>query len=62
MVWGGGVRLEITDAAVTEGRVAGVLGWLNKIGGRMLDGAAISSIETKNRFANDLTRWDIGRP
>lgn len=57
-----GVMLAITDEAVTEGRVEGVLGWLDQIGNGMLDGAAISSIEAKNRLANDLTRWDIRRP
>jgi hypothetical protein len=39
-----------------------VLGWIDDIGGGMLDGAEISSIEAKNRLANDLTRWDLRRP
>jgi hypothetical protein len=66
-VFGEGVRLkavtlEITREAVTEGRVEGVLGWLDELGGGMLDGARISSIKAENRLANDLTRWDFLRP
>ena len=66
-VFGEGVRLkamtlEITEEAVTEGRVEGVLGWLDNLGGGMLDGAKISSINAKNRLANDLTRWDFVKP
>ena len=57
-----GVTLEVTVMPVTEGRIEGLLSWLPSIGGGMLDGAAISSIEAANRLANDLTRLDIVRP
>jgi len=53
------MTLEITDAPVTEGVVEGVLGWMEAIGGGMLDGERFSSINAPNRLANDLTRTDF---
>ena len=48
------VTLEITDEAVTEGRVVPVLLWLNSIGSNRLDGKRIGTIHTDKRFANSL--------
>jgi hypothetical protein len=58
-VFGKGVRLqavmlEITDEAVTEGRVVPVLRWLNTIGSNRFDGQRFGTIYTDNRFANSL--------
>ncbi len=55
------ITLEITDEAVTEGRVGKVLGWLETIGNTMLDGRSISTIEAENRLANSLSRLDFRR-
>jgi hypothetical protein len=49
------VTLEITDEAVTEGRVEGVLGWLDEVWPRQLDGRRIETLDAKNRFANSLS-------
>lgn len=57
-----GMTLEITDDPVTGGVVDGVLGWLEAIGGGMLDGERFSSINAPNRLANDLTRFNFVRP
>lgn len=56
------VTLEITDEAVTKGRVEPVLGWIETVGDGMLDGKQFSSINAENRLANDLTRIDFVRP
>ena len=58
-VFGEGVRLkavtlEITEEAVTEGRVVPVLPWLNSVGSNRLDGKRFGTIHTDNRFANSL--------
>ena len=55
------LTLEITDEPVTEGKIESVLGWLKTIGGGMLDGRRISTINAENRLANDLTRVDFIR-
>ncbi len=55
------IILEITDEPVTEGKIESVLGWLKTIGGGMLDGRRISTINAENRLANDLTRVDFIR-
>ncbi|MGD9851514.1 MAG: hypothetical protein AB7T38_09620 [Nitrospirales bacterium] len=55
------ITLEITDEPVTEGKIEQVLGWLKTIGGGMLDGRRISTINAENRLANDLTRVDFIR-
>ena len=55
------ITLEITDEPVTEGKIESVLGWLKTIGGGMLDGRRISTINAENRLANDLTRVDFIR-
>lgn len=55
------ITLEITDELVTEGKIESVLGWLKTIGGGMLDGRCISTINAENRLANDLTRVDFIR-
>ena len=59
-VFGEGVRLkavtlEVTEEAVTEGRVEGVLGWLDEVWPRQLDGRRIETLDAKNRFANSLS-------
>jgi hypothetical protein len=59
-VFGEGVRLkavtlEITEEAVTEGRVEGVLGWLDDVWPTQLDGRRIETLDAKNRFANSLS-------
>ncbi len=53
--------LEITDEPVTEGVVEGVLGWLAKHDGGMLDDRQISTISAENRLANDLSRGSFIR-
>jgi hypothetical protein len=58
-VFGEGVRLkavtlEITEDAVTVGRVVPVLPWLNTIGSYRFDGQRFGTIHTDNRFANSL--------
>ena len=55
------VTLEITDAPVTEGVVEGVLGWLDKLDGGMLDGRRNSTISAENPLANDLSRGSFAR-
>lgn len=55
------ITLEITDEPVTEGKIESVLRWLKTIGGGMLDGRRISTINAENRLANDLTRVDFIR-
>ncbi len=55
------ITLEITDEPVTKGEVEKALGWLEGIGGRMLDGQGISTIAAESRLANDLSRWDFRR-
>ncbi|AZL59053.1 hypothetical protein EI545_09490 [Tabrizicola piscis] len=59
-VFGEGVRLkavtlEITEEAVTEGRVEGVLGWLNDVWPDRLDGKRFGTTRTQYRFANSLS-------
>ncbi len=49
------VTLEITDEAVTEGRVEEVLGWLKQIWPNHLDGERYETIEATNRLANSLS-------
>jgi hypothetical protein len=63
-VFGEGVRLkavtlEITEEAVTEGRVEGVLGWLGDLWPNQLDGENSRTIYTDNRFANSLSARDF---
>ena len=48
------VTLEITDEAVTEGRVQSVLGWLDTLWPNRLDGQRYEMISAKNRFANSI--------
>lgn len=48
------VTLEVTEEAVTEGVVEGVLGWLSAIRPNKLDGQRYETIDAKNRFANSL--------
>ena len=49
------ITLEITDEAVTEGEVEAVLGWLGEYYDKRLDGNRFGTINTTNRFANDLS-------
>ncbi|MEO9613403.1 MAG: hypothetical protein ABJG86_09285 [Nitratireductor sp.] len=49
------ITLEITDEAVTEGEVEAVLGWLGDYYDKRLDGNRFGTINTTNRFANDLS-------
>ena len=58
-VFGEGVRLkavtlEITEEAVTEGRVVPVLPWLITIGSYRFDGQRFGTIQIDNPFANSL--------
>jgi hypothetical protein len=55
------ITLEITDDDVTEGKISGVLRWLETIGDGMLDGRSISTIDAESRLANDLSRLDFER-
>ena len=59
-VFGEGVRLkavtlEITNEAVTEGRVEGVLGWLDDVWPNQLNGEPNENTYAENRFANSLS-------
>lgn len=49
------VTLEVTDEAVTVGRVEGVLGWLARISPYQLDGKRNETIQAENRLANSLS-------
>lgn len=49
-----GMTLEVTEAAVTEGRVEEVLRWLRSIWPNMLDGRRFETIDASNRLANSL--------
>lgn len=52
------ITLEVTDEAVTGGRVEKVLGWLNEIWPNRLDGQRFTTINATNRLANSLgTGW-----
>lgn len=58
-VFGEGVRLkavtlEITEEAVTAGRVEGVLGWLDEIRPNQLDGQRYETLGAKYPLANSL--------
>jgi hypothetical protein len=48
------VTLEVTDEAVTEGRVKGVLGWLSEIRPNQLDGQRYETLGAKYPLANSL--------
>jgi hypothetical protein len=48
------VTLEVTEEAVTDGGVEGVLGWLRPLWPHMLDGQRYETIEAENRFANSI--------
>jgi hypothetical protein len=50
-----GVTVEVTEEAVTEGVVRGLLGWLDEIWPSRLDGQRYGSIESKFPFANSLS-------
>ncbi len=54
-VFGEGVRLKAVTLEVTEGRVEGVLGWLDEVWPRQMDGRRIETLDAKNRFANSLS-------
>lgn len=59
-VFGEGVRLqavtlEITEEAVTEGRVERVLGWLDEVWPNRLDGQRFGTVRAENRLANSLS-------
>lgn len=59
-VFGEGVRLkavtlEMTDEAVTGGRVEGVLGWLEDVWPNTLDGQRFHTIRTEYPLANSLS-------
>jgi surface antigen len=48
------MTLEVTEEAVTERGVEGVLGWLRPLWPNMLDGQRYETIEAENRFANSI--------
>lgn len=50
-----GMTLEVTEEAVTEGRLEGVLGWLSNTLPNRLDGKRFGTIRTDNPFANSLS-------
>ena len=52
--------LEITDEAVTEGRLEKVLGWIRQYYDKMLDGRALRWANSKD-FANKLSQLDFLR-
>lgn len=66
VVFGEGVRLkavtlEITEEAVTEGRVEGVLEWIGQYANKQLDGDRYRYSGSKFPFANSLNHLDFIR-
>lgn len=54
------VTLEITDEAVTQGRVEAVLGWIDEYYDKMLDGNRLRDFRTE-KLANRLGKGDFKR-
>lgn len=55
------ITLEITKEAITQGEVVKVLGWLDSIKNKQLDGDKFQRASAQNQFANSLNILDIIR-
>jgi hypothetical protein len=53
------VRLEITEAAVSESNLQSLLGWWETFYNKQLDGDRYGNVESKYPFANSLNRLDL---